>query len=527
MESLEFARGVLDTEAYGIKLASATLDGSFTRAMELLEQRTGRIIVMGVGKSGHIGRKIAGTFSSTGQPALFVHPTEAMHGDSGAITPEDTCLMISHSGYTKELFEVLPGIRAKGVPIILLSGNAETGLANWSDAVLETHVLGEACPFNLAPTTSSTVSLALGDALALSLMHARGIGPQEFAQSHPGGNLGRRLMNITDKVDAVTKIGDDRLRMGGLQPPPKSVKIELTARCSLRCRYCAVRTRKGPPAPDMDLDYFKRITTQMRRAGVEEIGLFYLGESFMAPDLLVDACRWVAKDLKFPWVFLTSNAVDADPDVVESLFEAGLHSLKWSCNSYDLEQFKEMCGGTEKQWHAHMSNIKDALGRRNRGNYDTILSASSIQYDPDQKAKMQGFLDDNVISYVDRHYWLPMYSMSMYREKVRKDTGYVSSIGNMGRIDDDTQLPNRSPLPCWAAFTEGHVRADGGLSACCFGSDDRFDMGKLGDDNFMEQWNSDKFVALREAHIATIEEGPIALKDTPCKVCVAWTGGDE
>ena len=524
---LEFARKVLDKEAHGIQFAASTLDGSFTRAMGMLEERGGRVIVMGVGKSGHIARKIAATFSSTGQPAMFMHPTEAMHGDSGSIGPDDTCLMISHSGFSKELYEVLPGIREKGVPIILISGNAETGLALLSDAVLETHVEGEACPYNLAPTTSSTVSLALGDALALTLMHSRGIGPQEFARSHPGGNLGRRLMKITDKIDAVTKISSERLGMGGLQPPPKSVKIELTARCSLRCRYCAVRTRKGPPAPDMDFEFFRRITTDMRVNGVEEIGLFYLGESIMAPELLVKACEWVTKKLKFPWVFLTSNAVDADPDVVEELFQMGLHSLKWSCNSYDLEQFKSMCGGNEKQWYAHMTNIKDALGRRNRGNYDTILSASSIQYDSDQKPKMEGFLEDNVIPYVDRHYWLPMYSMSMYREKVRKDTGYTSSIGNMGRIDDDTQLPNRSPLPCWAAFTEGHVRADGGLSACCFGSDGRFDMGKLDGANFMYQWNSKAFVALREAHIATIREGPIALKTTPCKVCVAWSGGGE
>jgi hypothetical protein len=260
---------------------------------------------------------------------------------------------------------------------------------------------------------------------------------------------------------------------------------------------------------------------------VEEIGLFYLGESFMAPDLLVKACHWVKKELGFPWVFLTSNAVNADRDVVEDLFVAGLDSLKWSCNSGTCDQFMEMCGGRPLQWGAHMTNIKDAWKRRNRGNYNTILSASSIQYGPEQRGEMQQFLDDNVIPYVDRHYWLPMYSMSMYREKVRRDTGYTSSIGNMGRIDEDTQLPNRNPLPCWAAFTEGHVRADGGLSACCFGSDDRFDMGKLDGGTFMSQWNSKKFEALRRAHIDTVRDGPQALNETPCRVCVAWSGGDE
>ena len=467
IDNIGFAQEVLKKEAQGVLDAAYWLDSSFGNAVNLILDRAGRVIVMGVGKSGHIGRKIAATMASTGQPAFFIHPTEAVHGDAGIITSDDTCLMISHSGGSKELFDVLPGLRKMRVPVILLSANSQSGLAGFSDIVIDTGVTQEACPYNLVPTTSSTVSLAIGDALALTLADIRGIGPKQFAQNHTGGNLGRRLMNITDKVDAVTKIGEDRIAMGGIQPAPKSVKIELTARCNLRCRYCAVRTRKGATVPDMDFEFFRRITTDMRMSGVEEIGLFYLGESFVAPELLVKACKWCAKELKFPWVFLTSNAAAATESVVENLMSAGLHSLKWSVNSYDLDQFMEMCGGTEKQWLAQQANIADAWTTRNRGNYDTILSASSIQYGPDQKFAMQGYLDDCVIPYVDKHYWLPMYSMSMYREKVRKDTGYVSSIGNMGRIDDDTQLPNRSPLPCWTAFTEGHVRADGGLSAGC------------------------------------------------------------
>lgn len=527
MELVEFGREVIRTEGYAVLHAGDCLDDVFSKATQLFLKCKGRVVVAGVGKSGHVGRKIAGTLCSTGQPAVFVHPTEAMHGDAGIISRDDVCLMISHSGMSSELFGMIPLLRKLRVPIMLLTGNAESGLSGFADLVLNTHVLEEACPYNIVPTASSTVSLAIGDALALAAMHERGIGPESFANTHPGGSLGRRLMNITDKVDAVTKIGEDRKALGGIQPPPKSVKIELTARCNLRCKYCAVRTRTGKIAPDMDFEFFRRITEDMRLSGVEEIGLFYLGESFVAPDLLLKACRWVSKELKFPWVFLTSNAVDAYPSIVEDLFTAGLHSLKWSVNSFSLEQFSNMCGGSAEQWQRHKNHIEGAWKARNRGNYDTILSASSIQYNDEQSSQMCDFLMEYVVPYVDKHYWLPMYSMSMYREKVHKDTGYISSIGNMGRIDEDTRLPNRSPLPCWAAFTEGHVRADGGLSACCFGADSRFDMGKLDGTNFMREWNSPKFVALRKAHLQTIEDGPGALENTPCRVCVAWSGEDK
>lgn len=327
-------------------------------------------------------------------------------------------------------------------------------------------------------------------------------------------------MDITQKVDAVTKIGDDRLGAGGVQPPPKSVKIELTARCNLRCKYCALATRKKQPKKDMDLDFFKAITADMRRAGVEEIGLFYLGESFMNPQLLIQAVRWCKQSLEFPWVFLTSNATRARPEWVEAAMEAGLDSLKWSTNFRSARHFHEITGASAGLWGNTVDNIQRAFRIRNDGKYKTLLSASSIIfYEESQLKKTRAFLERYIYPFVDTHYWLPTYQMGMESEKIREKLGYTPGIGNVGRLDEETMKPLRPAIPCWAVFTEGHVRVDGGLSACCFGADDRFDMGALNGINFMEQWNSLPFVALRKAHIDTMDKGVGVLLNTPCKVC--------
>ncbi len=332
------------------------------------------------------------------------------------------------------------------------------------------------------------------------------------------------MKTIVDRIDAVTKISDTRIIMKGTQPPPKSVKIELTARCNLRCKYCAVRTRDKQPTEDMDFYYFQKITEDMRMSGVEEIGVFYLGESFMNPKLLYEAIRWCKKDLEFPYVFLTSNAVMADSDVVRVIMAEGLDSLKWSVNGADSKQFNAITGGDEKLFWKALDNIKQAWLIRDEGNFKTMLSASSILYEGKQKEKMQKTLDNYVIPHVDKHYWLPLYQMSMYRDKVKKETGFMPTAGNMGRIDEETMKPNRKPLPCWSAFTEGHVRVDGGLSACCFGADKRFDMGVLDGTNFMRQWNSKDFQNIRKAQLRTLIDGQNALKGTVCEVCVGYQG---
>jgi len=327
-------------------------------------------------------------------------------------------------------------------------------------------------------------------------------------------------MDITKKIDAVTEISETRLRMGGIQLPPKSVKIELSPRCNLRCKYCAVSMRKTQPTKDIDMGFFQKITEDIRLCGVEEIGLFYLGEPFMNPQLLKFATWWTKQYLKFPYVFLTSNATLAKKEIVEELMKYGLDSLKWSVNFADEEQFMKFTGSNAKFFNEAIKNIHDAWEIRK--NYKTTLSASSILYGEDQKPRIKEFLNKEIIPYVDRHYWLPLYQMSMYKDHVKNLIGYVPTAGNMGRLDDKTLQPTRKPLPCWSAFTEGHVRVDGGLSACCFGADNRFDMGVLDGNNFMRMWNSSKFQALREAQIKTLTEGQEALKGTPCEVCVAY-----
>ena len=329
-------------------------------------------------------------------------------------------------------------------------------------------------------------------------------------------------MSITERIDAVTEINETRMKMGAIQLPPKSVKIELTARCNLLCKYCAVSMREKPAPKDMDFYFFQKITEDMRLSGVEEIGLFYLGEPFMNPKLLCQAADWVKNRLKFPYVFLTSNATMATPENVKALLATGIDSIKWSVNFADENQFADFTGRGPELFHKAVKNIQDAWVIRNDMNSKTILSASSILYGDKQKARMDEFLTAEIIPYVDKHYWLPLYQMAMYKEHMEQVMGYTPSAGNVGRLDENTLLPLRKPLPCWSAITEGHVRADGGLSACCFGNDDKFDMGILDGNNFMRMWNSPKFQKLREAQFRTLTEGQNALKGTPCEVCVAW-----
>jgi len=272
----------------------------------------------------------------------------------------------------------------------------------------------------------------------------------------------------------------------------------------------------------MDSWLFKKITEDMRLCGVEEIGLFYLGESTLNPPLLLKSIEWCKHQMDFPYVFLTSNATMVDIDFASDMMSLGLDSLKWSVNFKDQEQFADMTGTNGKLFDQAVSNIKAVWEERVRTYKDTILTASSILYNDQFKAEMQPFLDEHILPYVDQHYWLPLYQMSMFHDYVVEQTGYLPTHGNMGRLDDDTLLPIRKPLPCWTVFTEGHVRVDGGLAACCFGNDDKFDMGMLDGRNFMYQWNSEKFQKIREAQLRTITEGQKALINTPCKVCVAW-----
>jgi arabinose-5-phosphate isomerase len=192
--ALALARDVLATEAQAITALSSRLGGPFVAAVELILNCRGRIVVSGIGKSGHIGRKLAATLASTGTPAFFVHPADASHGDLGMITSEDIVLMLSNSGETDELVALTPHLKREGARLIALTGNEQSSLAQASDVHLDAAVDVEACPLGLAPTASTTAALALGDALALALLDARGFSTEDFARSHPGGALGRRLL---------------------------------------------------------------------------------------------------------------------------------------------------------------------------------------------------------------------------------------------------------------------------------------------------------------------------------------------
>jgi arabinose-5-phosphate isomerase len=191
---LDAARRVIEAEAEALKALSARVDAGFLAACELLLACAGRVVVTGMGKSGHIARKIAATMASTGTPAFFVHPAEASHGDLGMITSQDVVLALSNSGETDEILTILPVIKRKGVPLIALTGKPGSTLARLAEVHLDVSVAEEACPLNLAPTTSTTVALAMGDALAIALIEARGFTAEDFAESHPAGALGRRLL---------------------------------------------------------------------------------------------------------------------------------------------------------------------------------------------------------------------------------------------------------------------------------------------------------------------------------------------
>jgi arabinose-5-phosphate isomerase len=192
--ALALARDVLDTEARAITMLAAKLGAAFVAAVGMLLNCRGRVVVSGIGKSGHVARKLAATLASTGTPAFFVHPAEAGHGDLGMITPDDVVVMLSNSGETDELLMLAPHLRRGGAHIVAITGNERSSLARGADVHLDAAVDVEACPLGLAPTASTTAALALGDALALAVLDARGFSAEDFARSHPGGTLGRRLL---------------------------------------------------------------------------------------------------------------------------------------------------------------------------------------------------------------------------------------------------------------------------------------------------------------------------------------------
>jgi arabinose-5-phosphate isomerase len=220
VDFIKSGKEVIKIELEAIKNLLAKLDGNFNEACEVILNCKGRLVVIGMGKSGHIGRKIAATLASTGTPSFFVHPGEASHGDLGMITKQDVVLSISNSGATKEIIEILPIIKRLGAPLITITGLADSALAKESDINIGLNITREACPFNLAPTASTTAALVIGDALAIALLKARNFTKEDFAFSHPGGRLGKQLLLHTKDImrigDAIPQIIENTLLSNAL-----------------------------------------------------------------------------------------------------------------------------------------------------------------------------------------------------------------------------------------------------------------------------------------------------------------------
>lgn len=308
-------------------------------------------------------------------------------------------------------------------------------------------------------------------------------------------------MSITKKIDRITHLSHE---YRGLRlPAPKSVKIELTANCNYKCGFCVKSLR--PDNGEMDRGLFSQIIRDMRECGVEEIGLFYIGESFLCPWLpeAIAEC----KEVGFPYVFLTTNGSAANPEKVEACMAAGLDSLKFSLNFASPSQLKEVANVTERFWGKAIENLKAAKRIRDENGYGTKIYASSIKFDGKQGELMQQLVDE-IKPHVDEHYWLPLYGMG----GASVNFGWKPKPGNPGRLD--AMVPS---LPCWAVFTEGHVTHDGKLVACCFGSGIEGDlvMGDLMQDDFMTAWNSKAYQRLREAHLNE------DVSETPCASCAA------
>lgn len=333
---------------------------------------------------------------------------------------------------------------------------------------------------------------------------------------------------ITERIDAVTQLGEAFSKP--VLPAPPSIKTETSNACNYRCSFCALRTRDKQTNDQMEWKHLKHVMDISREAGIEEWGCFYLGEATMAPDLLVEEIKY-AKEIGFPYVFLTTNGSLLSRSLLFDMMKAGLDSLKFSINAKDDKQFEEIMGVKAKNFRKALDAIKMARELRDRKKFKTKLYASYIKFDGEQAEAMQALLDDHVIPYVDEVYALPLYSMGLRAKEIEQATGFKPTHGNMGRINDKTGLPMRSGIPCWSVFKEAHVRINPKnghpiLSACCFGADDRFDICDLTEyDNFMDAWNHPKLQDIRRAHLECVQTGDSSpLKGTMCEVCVAFAG---
>lgn len=309
------------------------------------------------------------------------------------------------------------------------------------------------------------------------------------------------MNKITARIDAITGIPEEY--RSASPPAPKSVKIELTGRCNFNCWFCA-KSQGLRKLEHMPWENYRRIARELRDIGVEELGMFFLGESFLYPHL-PDAIHY-AKELGFPYVFLTTNGSLATPQKLEPCFKAGLDSLKFSLNYADEKQFGEIARVSPRMFHRMIDNIKEARRLRDAGGYSCGLYASYILFTGDQGEKMRHLVAE-LRPYLDEIYELPLYNQAALVD----NPDWEFTAGNMGRRGN-----LRDPLPCWVLFTEGHITYDGELAACCFDHHGGFAMGNLNEMSFMEAWRSEKFQKLRKAHLKK------EVRETVCGQCVAW-----
>jgi hypothetical protein len=309
-------------------------------------------------------------------------------------------------------------------------------------------------------------------------------------------------VGITDRIDRITLLTDEY--RSETPPVPKSVKIELTARCDFKCFFCASHMRLREKK-DISWGFFTRIVREMRDAGVEELGLFYLGESFLVP-WLPEAVRYAKYECGYPYVFLTTNGRMAERDRVHACMEAGLDSLKFSYNFSDAFQFHEVTGVRPQAFRKITENLRAAREVRDLVEATTGhrcgLYASSILYDGDQHRRMEQAVAA-ILPYVDEHYWLPLY-------------GYPGAVATGAAAEPERAEVPLKPVPCWPLFKEGHITWDGRLSACCLDHAPRFHMGSLDETPFLEAWRSPAFQRLREAHLER------DLRGTACERCIAY-----
>jgi arabinose-5-phosphate isomerase len=295
------ALAVIDTEIEAVSALRNRIDDSFVNACSYLLNCEGRIVVIGMGKSGHIGGKVAATLASTGSPAFFVHPGEASHGDLGMITQNDVVIALSNSGETSEILTILPLIKRLRIPLIVMAGNSSSTLAKSADAYLDVSATKEACPLGLAPTSSTTVALVMGDALAIALLETRGFTAEDFALSHPGGNLGRRLLlrvsDIMHTDDAIPKVNHDALLSDALVEMTNK-GLGMTAVVSSDNQILGIFT-------DGDL---RRVFAQTVNVHTTTIGEFMTTSSKIArPDMLAAEALELMQRHKINALLITDN----------------------------------------------------------------------------------------------------------------------------------------------------------------------------------------------------------------------------